>query len=189
MCFALFTAFFFLSFFVEAQTDNTSSVKIDNNPFTNPGESTTRIEQPKDNTRGIKDTPAKEPRPDYVIPAGRVNKDPDNFTYTLLQPLPTEGETLNENVTLTEYLTWVYRFALAMAGFLAVLMIVIGGVEYIASGANEKLRSDAHSRIESALWGLALALAAYLILYTINPKLVNFESNQFFKTKTTTTTK
>lgn len=109
-----------------------------------------------------------------------------NFTYTLLQPLPAEGKPLNENVTLTEYLTWIYRFALAMAGFLAVLMIIIGGVEYIASGANEKLRSDAHSRIENALWGLALALAAYLILYTINPKLVNFESNKFFETKETT---
>lgn len=114
------------------------------------------------------------------------NSGSGNFTYTLLQPLPTEGRPLNENVTLTEYLTWIYRFTLAMAGFLAVLMIVIGGVEYIASGANEKLRSDAHSRIENALWGLALALAAYLILYTINPKLVNFENNEFFKEKTTT---
>lgn len=123
------------------------------------------------------------------IKAREASASSGNFTYTLLQPLPTEGVPLNENVTLTEYLTWVYRFALAMAGFLAVLMIVIGGVEYIASGANEKLRSDAHSRIENALWGLALALAAYLILYTINPKLVNFEKNEFFKEKTTTKTR
>lgn len=119
------------------------------------------------------------------VKARTVPASSGKFTYTLLQPLPKEGGSLDENVTLTEYLTWVYRFTLAMAGFLAVLMIVIGGVEYIASGANEKLRSDAHSRIENALWGLALALAAYLILYTINPKLVNFEKNKFFE-KTTT---
>ena len=59
------------------------------------------------------------------------------FTYTLLQSLPQEGDDLSENVTLKEYLTWAFRFVLALAGFLAVMMIVIGGVEYIISGASE----------------------------------------------------
>jgi len=37
------------------------------------------------------------------------------FTYTLLQPLPVEGGYLkdNKNVTLKDYLTWVFRFVLA----------------------------------------------------------------------------
>src|SRR3989344_5256659 len=62
------------------------------------------------------------------------------FIFTLLQPLPKEGDDLSENVTLEQYLTWAFRFVLALAGFLAVMMIVIGGVEYIISGASESMR-------------------------------------------------
>lgn len=112
--------------------------------------------------------------------------DSGKFTYTLLQPLPQEGPNLQENVTLKQYLTWAFRFALALAGFLAVMMIVIGGVEYIISGANEATRSDAKKRINNAISGLILALVSYLVLYTINPSLVDFENNKFFKEKTTT---
>ena len=108
------------------------------------------------------------------------------FTYTLLQPLPREGTDLSENVTLKQYLTWAFRFVLALAGFLVVMMIVIGGVEYIISGASEASRSDAKKRINNAISGLVLALVSYLVLYTINPSLVDFKNNQFFKEKETT---
>ncbi|NUQ57733.1 MAG: hypothetical protein HUT38_04610, partial [Candidatus Paceibacter sp.] len=64
-----------------------------------------------------------------------------------------------------------------------VLQITIGGVMWIASGANEKTRGEAKSKIESAIWGLVLAFAAYLVLYTINPQLVSFEGNSFFNTE------
>ena len=111
----------------------------------------------------------------------------DKFTYTLLQSLPKEGPDLEENVTLEEYLTWAFRLILALAGFLAVMMIVIGGVEYIISGASESMRGEAKKRIENAIWGLVMALVSYLVLYTINPSLVDFNNNQFFKEKETTT--
>ena len=112
--------------------------------------------------------------------------DSGKFTYTLLQKLPKEGGDLKENVTLKDYLTWAFRFTLALAGFLAVMMIVIGGVEYIISGANESSRSDAKKRINNAISGLVLALVSYLVLYTINPSLVDFNNNSFFKAKETT---
>ena len=111
----------------------------------------------------------------------KSDKSGGKFTYTLLQSLPREGEDLSKNVTLKEYLTWAFRFALALAGFLAVMMIVIGGVEYIISGANEASRSGAKKRISNAISGLVLALVSYLVLYTINPSLVDFENNCFFK--------
>ena len=127
-----------------------------------------------------------ESEPKYIIKDGKYQGDSGKFTYTLLQSLPQEGPDLKENVTLKEYLTWAFRFALALAGFLAVMMIVIGGVEYIISGANESSRSDAKKRINNAISGLVLALVSYLVLYTINPSLVDFKNNQFFKKKTTT---
>ena len=56
-------------------------------------------------------------------------------------------------------------------------------MEYIISGANEAMRSEAKKRIESAIWGLVMALVSYLVLYTINPSLVDFKNNQFLKGK------
>ena len=93
-------------------------------------------------------------------------------SYTLLQPLPGLGGD-NTGVTgLSQYLGWLYKFALGAAAFLAVLMIVIGGIQMIVGGASETARSDGKKRIQQAIWGLLLAITAWLILYSINPDLV-----------------
>lgn len=101
--------------------------------------------------------------------------------YTLLERLPGKGTWIGESggevvltkdLTLSQYLRWLFNFTLIATGFLAVLMITIGGVEFMISGANESSRGDAKKRISGALWGLLLALGAWLILYTINPELL-----------------
>lgn len=169
--------------------ENTSSE--DNNPYTNPGESTTGIEQSSTNNdqdnNGTNDAFETDNPANHQTMDGETDSSSGKFTYTLLQSLPNTSGDLKENVTLKDYLAWAFRFTLALAGFLAVMMIVIGGVEYIISGANEKMRGEAHGRITNAIYGLVLALVAYLVLYTINPSLVDFENNSFFKTKETTT--
>lgn len=71
------------------------------------------------------------------------------------------------------FLVQIYKFGLSAAIFLAFLMIVISGVQYVISGASVDKKSEAMSRIKSALFGLLLALCTWLILYTINPDLVN----------------
>ena len=175
----IFLTFFLLFVYAKAE-ENT-------NPYTNPGESTTGFEQTStnndENNDGTNDAFEIDNPADYQTMDGESDNSGDKFTYTLLQPLPVEGGFLKDskNVTLEEYLTWAFRFVLALAGFLAVMMIVIGGVEYIISGASESMRGEAKKRIENAIWGLVMALVSYLVLYTINPSLVNFEDNCFFK--------
>ena len=61
---------------------------------------------------------------------------------------------------------------IALAVVLAVFMITVGGFEYMLSGAADT-KSDAKKKIEDAVWGLLLALVAYLLLYTIDPNLVS----------------
>lgn len=113
----------------------------------------------------------------YEDPDKYKNKtDDDNLHYTLLVPLPQEGGDLKEDVSLDDYLAWVYKFTLYLAAFLAVMQITIGGVMFIASGASEKTRSAAKDKIWNAIYGLILAFGAYLILYTINPQLVSISS-------------
>jgi hypothetical protein len=92
--------------------------------------------------------------------------------YTLLEPLPDLGKTIPETGGLAAYLSWLYKFALAAAAVLAVLMIVIGGIQIIVGGAIEKHHTEGREKIWNAIWGLLLAISSYLILWTINPDLV-----------------
>ena len=173
---------------VSSSAENTSSE--DNNPYTNPGESTTGLEQPStdndQNNDGTNDAFETDNPANYQTMDGEGDSSGEKFTYTLLQPLPSADGPLTKDVTIEQYLTWAFRFTLALAGFLAVMMIVIGGVEYIISGANEGMRSEAHKRISNAIYGLILALVSYLVLYTINPNLVDFKNNSFLNKETTT---
>ncbi|MEK7624190.1 MAG: hypothetical protein AAB404_00455 [Patescibacteria group bacterium] len=73
------------------------------------------------------------------------------------------------------YIARLYQFALMLAGMLAFGMIIYGAIQYTVSAGNTTQQSDARDRITQALWGVALLLGAYLILRTIDPKLVNLK--------------
>ena len=104
--------------------------------------------------------------------------------YTLLTPLPELGGncptgsdcTANngtiKSIDLSQFISYAYKFMLALAVVLAVFMITVGGFEYMLSGA-ANTKSDALKKIQDAVWGLLLALVAYLLLYTIDPNLVS----------------
>jgi len=66
---------------------------------------------------------------------------------------------------------WV-QLGIGLAAVFAVIMIVVGGVQYVMSSAFDS-KSDAKKRIWAAIGGLILALGAWLILFTINPDLLN----------------
>ena len=66
-----------------------------------------------------------------------------------------------------------YVFALMIGGVLAFGAIVYGGILYAASAGNPSKQSEGKEYIKSALLGLLLLAGAYLVLYTINPNLVN----------------
>ena len=66
------------------------------------------------------------------------------------------------------YILQVYIWAASVVGIIAVLVIVISGVQIAASGGEEQLTS-ARTRIMQSLAGLALLFLSGLILYTINP--------------------
>lgn len=74
---------------------------------------------------------------------------------------------------VSSYLSSIYTLGVGLAGVLAVLMIVIGGIQYIGSGMSPSAKEDAKGRITNAILGLLLALASWLILNTINPNLVS----------------
>ena len=104
--------------------------------------------------------------------------------YTTLAPLPgttqdcvtdSDGK-INCTTDIQTYIPGIFKLAIGIASVLAVLMIIIGGVEYITTDAIQG-KSDGKARIQNALLGLVLVLVSWILLYTINPKLTVFNLN------------
>lgn len=93
----------------------------------------------------------------------------DSTTYNLLAPIGTLKQVQTAN-GIGSYLNILFKIIIGICGALAVIMIVIGGIQYMG---NESVfgKTEAKSRILSAIIGLLIALGAYAILYTINPSL------------------
>ena len=68
------------------------------------------------------------------------------------------------------FIKTLYDWGIGIVGLLAFAQLVRGGIMYMISGAVDKKDSAKHI-ITDALIGLTLALASYLIVYTINPQL------------------
>ena len=96
-------------------------------------------------------------------------------TYKLLAPLPQGEATVDVETGFSTYAANLFWFLLSAAVILALVMMIIGGVEYVGSAGNTSLVGDAKGRMLNALLGLLLALSAWLILNLINPDLVDFK--------------
>ncbi len=94
------------------------------------------------------------------------------LTYTLVSPFPGGKDTVQ---TLSDYAQYFFPFILSFAALAALVMFVIGGVQYMFSGASPEMAKGARERIGNAIWGLGIAVFAVIILGTINPKLVNLQ--------------
>ena len=73
---------------------------------------------------------------------------------------------------LGSFINKLFQVAVAVLGVIAVIMIIVAGVEYMTVESMYG-KSDAKKRITSAAAGLILALGIFVILNTINPQLLN----------------
>ena len=74
---------------------------------------------------------------------------------------------------LGEYLLAVYRYAIVVASILAVVFIIIGGLQWTISGGSPEKIKSAQKKIAGAITGLIIALLSYTLLYIINPTLTS----------------
>jgi hypothetical protein len=77
---------------------------------------------------------------------------------------------------LSTYLNIFIKILIGIAAVLAVVMIVMGGIQYMTSELVSG-KTEGKKRIMDALIGLLLALAAVILLKTINPSLLSVEPN------------
>ncbi|OGZ18976.1 MAG: hypothetical protein A2175_01455 [Candidatus Nealsonbacteria bacterium RBG_13_42_11] len=79
---------------------------------------------------------------------------------------------LDLNMPLNQLIAQLYYFIIAISGLAVFVMLVWGGFEYLTSTGNPSKIGNAKERITSALLGLLIILASYLILQVINPDLL-----------------
>jgi hypothetical protein len=116
--------------------------------------------------------------------------------YNLLAPIPqlsvnVDGSNCVKDgkpcATTATYIPGLFRLMIAIATGLAVLMLIFAGIKYMSTDAFSG-KEEAKGIIENALWGLLLAMSAWLIVFTVNPNLVKFDlSIPVTEIKTTTT--
>ncbi len=101
------------------------------------------------------------------IPAAQAQ--PTGLQYQLLEKIP-GTDTLGND--LPGYVNAIYKIALIVVTLSAVLMLSIGGFMYLTSAGNTSAMGTAKGIIYDSIIGLVIALSAWLILYIINPDLV-----------------
>ena len=117
--------------------------------------------------------PAATTAPATTPPAG----------YQLLAPLPCENSTpgceggelrtfnSDQPNNLGTYLNLMIKIFIGICAVLSVVMIVVGGLEYMTSELVHN-KEAGKEKILGAIFGLILALGAYTLLFTINPDLL-----------------
>lgn len=70
---------------------------------------------------------------------------------------------------LFTYISTIYKWAASVIGIIAVLVIVISGIQISAAAGEQQAVTNAKNRIIQTLGGLALLFLSAIILYTINP--------------------
>jgi len=79
------------------------------------------------------------------------------------------------STSLTGLVSTLFTFLLTIAGLAAFVMVVVGGIKYLTSAGSPSSTGDAKDQITSALLGLVIIFASWMILNTINPELVDLQ--------------
>lgn len=137
-----------------------------------------------ENSRGsIINATADDIKKNIVTKEGWVQEDPCTGNWGKCLP---SGKTVTEiafggkkeYANIGDFIKGNYNLAINVAAILAVIMIIVAGVQWTVSGGNSEMITGAKKRIGGALIGLVIAYLSYTILNTINPAMVNLRLPQ-----------
>jgi|GEM_PF-3119010 hypothetical protein len=86
-----------------------------------------------------------------------------------------KGNSICKLPWIGEYISAIYKYAIGIVGILATVVMMIGGLIWLTAGGNQTRIGEAKSWITASVSGLVIALCSYLILYQINPELINLK--------------
>lgn len=76
---------------------------------------------------------------------------------------------------IAKYIVAIFQFGVWVAISLAIFMIMVAGFMWLISAGNQGMITKAKGYITNALYGLIIALISYIMLQTINPRLVELQ--------------
>ncbi|MFA7192237.1 MAG: D-alanyl-D-alanine carboxypeptidase family protein [Candidatus Paceibacterota bacterium] len=121
-----------------------------------------------------KDWEQAGPQEDTVDP-GAIDPRIANDEYNLLAPIG-EIKSIDDTKQLGDYINLMVKIFLGICGALAVIMIVIYGIQWMGTDSVFG-KTESKQKIGGALMGLVLALGSWMLLNTINPDLLGGELN------------
>jgi len=93
-------------------------------------------------------------------------------------PLSTDIEGVEAVFDYGEFIQLIYRAGLGMAVIIAIVFVMVGGLQYVLAAGTGNVEK-AKARIRNAVAGLVLLLCVFIILYTVNPRLVILDPPKF----------
>jgi hypothetical protein len=122
------------------------------------------------------------------LPSDVKIEDVENSWIALQVPIPnvtftcTDDNDTPENATddvtkdyvkdMGAYIGGLYKYFVGVIGIIAAVMVFYGGLQWLTAAGNASRVKGAKETIFAALIAIVIAFGSYLLLYTINPKLV-----------------
>ena len=95
------------------------------------------------------------------------------FCFGLIEPIlaielgvsiPGRGKYVTD---VADYIIAIYKFGAGVAGMVAVVVIMWGGILWLTAGGKSEAIQSAKSYISSALLGLVLVFGSYMLMHSI----------------------
>lgn len=83
------------------------------------------------------------------------------------------GTGLETNMTLGQWVSIIIRGALTLLAVIFIIMIIVGGFQWMTSGGNEKKIESAKGMITNAVIGVTIVMISYGITYFVFEVLLN----------------
>jgi len=113
----------------------------------------------------------ENPIPLNFTPQVKIPKsDLDQNTIPVGEYLPDKGVMRSD--LLVKYVKAFYGYGLSIAGILAAIVLMAGGILWLTSAGNDSRISQAKELIIGSVTGLVILFCSWIILNTINPDLV-----------------
>jgi len=93
----------------------------------------------------------------------------NEFTYEIA------GITITNKTTAAELIMYFFNIGIAIGGFIAVVMVITSGIDYLTSGGNPSKLDSAKKRMQNSALGIVILVGAFAILNNINPELLNIK--------------
>ncbi|MFA6995329.1 MAG: pilin [Patescibacteria group bacterium] len=114
--------------------------------------------------------------PKFILPNIQISIPGLNLTTSSIQSeLNADGSYTVSVPWIGQYIGGIYNYGVGIAGILAAIMLMAGGVLWLISAGDASKITQAKELITGSITGLIILTTSYLLLYTINPELTQFK--------------